>query len=616
SIYSALDIVARIEAAVWNIPLHSNDFLTDVSGFVDSSFSEFLPQVSEAIDDEDFEIDEETLDIFRSEADELLANMATGIRVLSTSPGDKNALWDVRRSAHTFKGAAGIVGFKDASEAAHLMEDLLDRVVEMQHEAAPEIVAFLSASAEHLEAIVASKNVNDKSVLELQYAEVMMSLSLPPRRVRENTIGDNVRHSTDFPLAADKIRVTTTPIVRVSLDRLDELIKLSRSLQINRSALAERFAEFSIGADRSTQAFEKFESLFETQKNLTLEIQEKLLRIRMVKFGTLATRFSRAVNVTCIDENKKADVIVDNGDVEIDTQIIDALIEPLLHLLRNAVVHGIEPPDTRRLIGKPERGSIRIRIEVDDEALLLSVADDGAGISTLKLKEKAVANGILGRDTAAIMADREAIKLVFDRGLTTAAKIDLNAGRGVGMSIVKESVENRGGTVLVESEPQLGTTFTIMMPFSPQRVEPVRTENVAPKVRKERALLPAPLVLIVDDSPSVRRQTSIFVEEQGFRVITANNGAEALELLLSGDWEPDMILSDVEMPQIDGWAFLEYVKTDANLGHIPVVMVTSLDAEEHRKRAFALGATDFVIKPFSGKELERILENIGTHAVA
>ncbi|MEO6655610.1 MAG: Hpt domain-containing protein, partial [Pyrinomonadaceae bacterium] len=135
SIYSALDIVARIEAAVWNIPLHSNDFLTDVSGFVDSSFSEFLPQVSEAIDDEEFEIDEETLDIFRSEAEELLANMATGIRVLSTFPADKNALWDIRRNAHTFKGAAGIVGFKDASEAAHLMEDLLDRVVEMQHEA-------------------------------------------------------------------------------------------------------------------------------------------------------------------------------------------------------------------------------------------------------------------------------------------------------------------------------------------------------------------------------------------------------------------------------------------------------------------------------------------------
>ncbi|MEO6049964.1 MAG: response regulator [Pyrinomonadaceae bacterium] len=185
--------------------------------------------------------------------------------------------------------------------------------------------------------------------------------------------------------------------------------------------------------------------------------------------------------------------------------------------------------------------------------------------------------------------------------LTTAGKTDLNAGRGVGMSIVKEAFEVRGGTVLVESELQRGITFSIQMPLTPQRAEPNTTQTKPVKVVEKRAKSLASLVLIVDDSASIRRQTSIFVEEQGFHVITANNGAEALELLLSGEWDPDLILSDVEMPQIDGWAFLEYVKTDANLGHIPVVMVTSLDAEEHRRRAFDLGASHYVVKPFSGK---------------
>jgi len=117
------------------------------------------------------------------------------------------------------------------------------------------------------------------------------------------------------------------------------------------------------------------------------DIQTKLLRIRMVKFGTLETRLGRAINVTCLDENKKAALEIENGEVEIDTQVIDSLIEPLLHLLKNAVVHGIEPPDTRRLIRKPERGTIRINIEADDEAVVLSVSDDGAGIA-----------GILGID--------------------------------------------------------------------------------------------------------------------------------------------------------------------------------------------------------------------------
>ncbi len=200
---------------------------------------------------------------------------------------------------------------------------------------------------------------------------------------------------------------------------------------------------------------------------------------------------------------------------------------------------------------------------------------------------------------------RDALKLVFDRGLTTVEKLDMNAGRGIGMSIVKESVESRGGSVLIESLPQTGTKFTILLPFSAKAEAPIVPLEPTKPASEPVAELP-PLVLVVDDSASVRLQTTKLVEGAGLRVITANNGAEALELLLNGEWEPDLILSDVEMPQIDGWEFLEYVKTDDNFGHIPVIMVTSLDKDEHRERAFMLGATDFIVKPFDIDDLERV----------
>ncbi|MBK9766674.1 MAG: hypothetical protein IPP63_06470 [Chloracidobacterium sp.] len=114
-------------------------------------------------------------------------------------------------------------------------------------------------------------------------------------------------------------------------------------------------------------------------RHLTAELQDKLFGIRLVRFGTLETRLSRAVHVTSEEEQKNVGIVLENGDTEIDTQIIDALIEPLLHLLKNAVVHGIEREDTRRLIGKPEKGLIRIRIDSDSDGLTLTVADDGRG---------------------------------------------------------------------------------------------------------------------------------------------------------------------------------------------------------------------------------------------
>ncbi len=607
-----LDGVARIEAGLLDVPVHSDEFVDDLNALVDSSFEDLIFSANRTVQlndsPEEFEIDEETLDIFRGEADELLAGMLDNLAILSTSPSDKSSLWEIRRCAHTFKGAAGIVGYKEACQIAHQMEDLLDRVVESARGSAPSVIIFLQTAIETLDDLVSSKvpdGVSNRLELQFDLAMQWLSESAETRPVQEiglSRAADQIAEAIPRP---DLPKVTATPVVRVSLDRLDDLVKLSRSLMINRAALAERFSMFAEGVDSDKEARSSIQSLFEIAHNLTAEMQQGLLQIRMVKFGTLETRLSRAVHSTCDDEGKKAAITIENGEVEIDTQVIDALIEPLLHLLKNAVVHGIEPPETRRLIGKPERGSIRIGIEADGEALVLTVSDDGGGISLANLLNKAVANGILQEADVSGLDEKAATQLIFTPGLTTTDKIDLNAGRGIGMAIVKESVERRGGTVLVKSQLQTGTTFTIMMPMTEMRPTLSKT-SAKPEPHPQPS--DEPLVLIVDDSATIRNQTIKIVENAGLRAISANNGAEALDLLLSGRWEPDLILSDVEMPQLDGWQFLEYVKTDANFGEIPVVMITSLDPDTHRGRALELGASDYLIKPIEKEKIERVLD--------
>lgn len=605
--YKALDVVARIEASLLDIPLHSNEFLRDVSDFVDSSFDEILPRTKSNEDVfNSFEIDEETFEIFKSEAEDLLGNIKNGLRTLAASPTDQNALWEIRRSSHTLKGAAGILGLADASETAHKMEDLLDKLVELKSETAPPIIQFLETSTKKINAIVEAKQFDDVCDLESQYLAAMNALG----SAAASSQTSSTQSATESTEINGDARPVHKPIVRVSLERLDELMQISHELMSNRETLAESFTNLLDDDSTDNETITKLESLFETAYQLNGELNQKLLQIRMVKFSTLETRLSRAVNMTCMDEGKKAIFELENGDAEIDTLIIDSIVEPLLHLLKNAVVHGIEKPETRRLISKNERGSIRVRVERDEAEIRIQVIDDGSGVSVQKLKAKALANRIIDEEKAATMNDREAYQLMFDRGLTTAVKIDLNAGRGIGMSIVKEGVESRGGLINIDSEPQRGTTFTIVLPAATTQSQPEPT-LFFDHTEEEEMLT----ILVVDDSASIRHQTQKLVEAAGFKCITANSGADALELLLNGDFEPDMILSDVEMPQIDGWEFLEYVKTDDNLGHIPVVLITSLDADEHRQRAYDLGAADYIVKPLTGDALENVTEKFLNAAI-
>ncbi len=576
-----LDQISEIESILATIRMGDDSFDDDLSMLAESSF-DFLGKMEPASDswqtekdDEpseqtEFEIDAELMEVFEMEADDLLKNIETNLEKLVARPDDKDALWEIRRNAHTFKGSAGIVGLKRQSELAHRVEDLLDRLVEADQGSNEQIIPLLLTANDCLKALAAGeRSVTLTHTIDTLYADFDRvgaaiaegPIALPPMAVAAPPAPEAVAEIAAVEalinnlIIAEKEEekpqkiVETRSIVRVSLDKLDYLVGIIRDLVVSRSVFEQRLSEFdrqiddlhnatrrlqstnsrlevdfeasmleterpiggpnvgtalpsreqfldsevdqfdSLEFDRYTEFHqtirelsetssdtfaintsleslkEDLESLFEQQRKLIDGIQEKVMRIRLVEFGTLKTRLDRAVRVTCDEEGKRAEVILENEHLEVDTQILDSMIEPLLHLLKNSVVHGIEYPEMRRLLGKPESGTIRVKLINEETHVILTVTDDGGGIATGALKEKAIISGVIARQAAEAMTDEQANELIFLPGLTTAQKLNLNAGRGVGMNIVKESIEAKKGTISMASTPHKGTTFTIRMPL-------------------------------------------------------------------------------------------------------------------------------------------------------
>jgi CheY-like chemotaxis protein/HPt (histidine-containing phosphotransfer) domain-containing protein/two-component sensor histidine kinase len=607
------------------------------------------------------ETDPEILEVFGDETESLLESIQTNLRTLSESPSDRKALWEIKKNAHTLKGAASIVGLKKLSKLAHRVEDLLDRLSERNTDSDVSLVRLLGDTADCFKALSSGRDSAgiDSRVVSLHRrldaalnAVSQSAENIPPPAPRKPPSASTLRNTNSGASA----RKAGSPIVRVSLERLDELVRNVTDLVASQSSFEQRFAAFGRQLDethnnslRLQKAMGKLEALntndssktdapngdskqimyelAETARDATLiyteldkvrqnlstlnagqralidEIQERLMRLRNVEFGTIANRLQRTVRVTCDEEGKDAELIIENGRLEIDTQVIDALIEPLLHLLKNAVVHGIEWPETRRMLGKSELGKITVRVGNKGSNVVISVTDDGRGIAFRPLLEKAVASNLISRVEAEQMTPDRIRELIFLPGLTTAEKLSLNAGRGVGMSIVRESVAAAGGVISIETWPQKGTTFSIRIPrpFA-EGPAPEHTE-ISPFEVMSNELS----VLIVDDSPSVRLMTSRTIAKAGWHFETATNGIDALEKLRSIRL-PNLILSDIEMPRMGGYEFVAALRDDEALKNIPVIFISSRTSD--REHAVAAGASEYLTKPYDERRLIELIADL------
>lgn len=293
--------------------------------------------------------------------------------------------------------------------------------------------------------------------------------------------------------AAPKTQVQPQKVsqtVRVDVERLENLMNLVGELVIDRTRLADvgETIRGKLGAD---DVVESLEEITVHVGRITGELQEEIMKARMLPIEQVFKRFPRMVRDLAKKANKEIDFIVEGQETELDRTVIEEISDPLIHLLRNSIDHGIEPPDERRRIGKPEKGTVKLNAFHEENQIVITVSDDGRGIDPAKIRQKALEKGLITAEAASRMSEQECINLIFTPGFSTASQISDVSGRGVGMDIVRAHIEKINGIIDIDSEVGKGTTFTIKLPLT-------LAINRSLLVRVRENVLAIPLVNVVE----------------------------------------------------------------------------------------------------------------------
>src|SRR6059036_2018326 len=307
----------------------------------------------------------------------------------------------------------------------------------------------------------------------------------------------------------------------LEFDKYDDFNILARRMTEVSADVSEVMAQLSTSIHKAREDMGLFQQM-------TTDLRDEIARTRMVPIGSLFTRFQKAVREMARMVGKDVDVAFTGATTEVDAGVVQRLVDPLIHMMRNAVAHGFEPPAVRKAAGKPEKGTVSLRAFTRDNRVVIEIEDDGAGLNVGKIKAKAVARGLVHPERAAAMPPAELIKLIYLPGFSTADEVDYQAGRGVGMDVVRRVITDLNGQIDIETEPGVGTKFTLTLPLT---IDPegqvVLAKDVPSRLQREGEK-EDPGILLVDDSLSVRTLIGRMLEAAGYKVQTAADGEEGL----------------------------------------------------------------------------------------
>lgn len=322
--------------------------------------------------------------------------------------------------------------------------------------------------------IITQKQLESALSAQKQYrgaklGQILIELGILSEPALENHVDEFVRQQRAAlqniqSASADKSRVADKT-VRTSVERLDNLMNLVGELITDRN----RLNQLRNKLEAEQQGNDLVMVISETVGHIgriTDQLQEEVMQIRMLPIANIFNKFPRMVRDLARKTNKEVELLVSGQETELDRSLLEEINDPLIHLVRNAVDHGIETPDVREAAGKPREGTVRLSAHHEQGRIVLTVADDGKGINTDKLKASAVKKGLITESEAAAMNHEKAVDLIFMPGLSTNDKVTDISGRGVGMDIVQNNILRLNGTILVETEPGKGTTFQIILPLT------------------------------------------------------------------------------------------------------------------------------------------------------
>jgi chemosensory pili system protein ChpA (sensor histidine kinase/response regulator) len=513
----------------------------------------------------------------------------------------------------------------------------------------------------------------------------------------------------------------------LEMDRYSHLQQLARSLIESASDIQDVKETFS-------DTVRDMETLLLQQSRINTELQEGLMRSQMVPFSRMVPRLRRIVRQVASELGKNVDFHFDNVEGELDRTVLERMVAPLEHMLRNAVDHGIESIADRRKAGKSETGNISLSVGREGAEVVITLSDDGGGVNTDAVRKKAIERGLI--DAATDINEHDITQFILHAGFSTATEVTQISGRGVGMDVVHSEIKQLGGSMEIDSVRGQGSEFSVRLPFTVSvnralmvcigndtyaiplnsiegivRVSPYELEayyqpdaplfeyagqsyslmymggllDMGAKPRLEGQTMPLPVVLVrggehsvavqvdrllgsreivvkslgpqfsmveglsgatvlgdgsvvvimdlmamirsqtqaqaqafldsehhyddyeeqrnlrvmvVDDSVTVRKVTSRFLERHGIDVSVAKDGIDAMQKLLESDFVPDVMLLDIEMPRMDGFEVASRVRHTERLKDIPIIMITSRTGEKHRERALSLGVNHYLGKPY------------------
>jgi len=419
------------------------------------------------VPDEFFDLDKDLLaqmrEDFLAESQEILDRL--GLLLARLERGSNAELINtIFREVHTLKGTAGFVSLISIQKLAHKMEDVFGEVRSEKLAVTPRLVDEAFQGLDRLIALraeVTKGNFEEGDVDDQikQLDDLLHGRQNSPTS-KANTV--NLDGSETSATATEANQATAAAssgetTLRVETETLDALLDLAGELITARNALsvtAERLDDDALSENALAIS------------RLTRQIQTAVSSVRLVPIERLLNRFTPIVRSVARDQGKQVRYVIEGGDTPIDRTVSEQISDPLVHMIRNAIDHGLEAPEVRRAAGKAEEGTLRIAAERRGDDVVLRVSDDGAGIDPARLREAAVKRGLYTEAEAKALSDDEATRLIFAPGFSTAAAITDLSGRGVGMDVVLQNVRRLRGRIDIETVLRRGTTFVITLPLT------------------------------------------------------------------------------------------------------------------------------------------------------
>jgi len=446
---------------------------------------------------------------FLIESFENLSSISDELTSYEKNPADKELINSIFRKVHTLKGSAGFLGFQKLQEVTHKAESLLDLLREGQRKLSSEMIDVLLASFDlcsemlkgiektqkepHLEVSIIVQKLNDlisikelkapdelnltrkdkikeemfieraletQKKSEIKQVEIKQSVA----KVSQDMDTDNKTSNTQHNSISDhddhaglKNSGTTDSVVRVNVQLLDKIMNVVGELVLNRNQILQ----YANTLDSS-----ELNRLSQQLNVITSELQADIMTTRMQPVGSVLSKFERIVRDLARSQGKKIKLDLIGKDTELDKTLLEAIRDPLTHLIRNSVDHGVETPEIRKAKGKSEEGKITIRSFHEGGQVSIEIKDDGNGIDTQKVLNKAIQKGIVSQDQSRTMSQKQIQNIIFMPGFSTADQVTNISGRGVGMDVVKSNIEKIGGSVDISSEFGHGTTFKLKIPLT------------------------------------------------------------------------------------------------------------------------------------------------------